>query len=235
MKMANRCHIVLSFPLEAIPEPKERERLYKKYKEDRARTLASNLGAPGNSEEIKNEILVTPDSYMHISRAGNVYSPVSIALDPVWEFKWGFPVWAQTGFAGAKKTCGGVEHGARGYLFWELPVKEVIRNLKYVIKILKNFPISTNLAYWKWVLDDLHDLQEILLWFSTAYELSEKAIATLDWSEVAILTMSEADVRKNNDPNGIMANFKKLSADIRKLKAGKITLRTIERKYAETT
>jgi len=236
--MANRCLIALSFPLEAIPEPKLREELYKQYKEDRARTLVDDLGAHGNTEENDNEIWVTPPSYMHITRArhaGEVYSPLSIALDPCWEFRWSFPAWAQIGFAGAKKTCGGIDHGARGYLLWELPVKEVISNLKYAIKVLKNFPISTKLASWKWVTDDLHQLQEVLLWFSTAYELCEKTIAVLDWAEVAVLTMSEADVRKNNKPNDYMEEFKKLSADIRKLKTGKITLRTFERKYTETT
>jgi len=156
--MANRCLIALSFPLEAIPEPKLREELYKQYKEDRARTLVDDLGAHGNTEENDNEIWVTPPSYMHITRArhaGEVYSPLSIALDPCWEFRWSFPAWAQIGFAGAKKTCGGIDHGARGYLLWELPVKEVISNLKYAIKVLKNFPISTKLASWKWVTDDL--------------------------------------------------------------------------------
>jgi hypothetical protein len=200
MKMANKCHIYIDFPAEAVAEFEQEGGLYKIYKKQ------------------------TPSG---------MYSPLCTILDSEWLFKWNFPWWAQIGFAGAKKTCGGADNGARGYLCWELPVKDVIHNLKYIIKVLKNFPISTKLASWTWVSQDLSDLQEVLLWFCTAYELSDKATAALDWGEVALLGMSEAEVRKNNHPNDLMADIKKLRTDIRKLKAGKISLRTFERKYAE--
>jgi hypothetical protein len=47
------------------------------------------------------------------------------------------------------------------------------------------------------------------------------------------MMLTEAEVNQNDEPNDLMADVKKLNRDIRKLKAGKIMLRSFERKYAE--
>jgi len=238
MKMANKCHIALSFPLEAIPEPQQKKQLRELHENIKQNGLrAAAPGATANIREINNEAWVTPYFDIHIASAGSMNVPLWMVLDSIWSFKYGFPWWAQIGFAGAEKNSGTqkIKDDPIAYLEWELPVKDVIRNLKYAIKVHKNFPISTKLANWKWVEDNLRQLREVLLWFHTAYEISDRAIATLDWSEVAWMMLTEAQVSQNNDPNNLMADVKKLNRDIRKLKAGKVTLRTFERKYAETT
>jgi hypothetical protein len=236
MKMANKCHIALSFPLEAIPEPQQKEQLLELNENIKQNGLrAAAPGASATIREINGEAWVTPYFDIHIASAGNVSVPLWMALDSLWSFKHSFPWWAQIGFAGAEKNSGTqkINSSPIAYLEWELPVKDVIRNLKYAIKVHKNFPISTKLASWKWVEADLRLLQETLLWFNTAYGISDRTIATLDWSEVAWMGLTEAQASRNNDPNDLMADVKKLNSDIRKLKAGNTTLRTFERKYAE--
>lgn len=234
--MANRCDIELKFPLEAIPDSKQKRQLtelHNDIKKNGLKVIAPDVC--GNVKEVNGEAWVTPYFDISIARAGNVYVPLYMALDPIWSFKYGFPWWAQIGFAGAEKHYGGqtIDGQPIPYLVWELPVKEVIRNLKYAIKVHNNFPISTKLAKWKWAAENAERLKEVLLWFNTAYEISDRTMAVLDWGEVASMMMTEAQVNQNDDPNELMANVKKLNRDIRKLKAGKTTLRTFERKYAE--
>lgn len=137
---------------------------------------------------------------------------------PIKDFKHGFPWWAQIGFAGAKKTFDGTKSdespNAYGLLFWELPVKDVVHNLRYVSKVHKRIPVQGTLEQWLWAFDAIDCVKEIMDWFELALTISDKAIAKLDWAEVAMNMMFLEDTQNNNDPNDLMRTVKALSKDI---------------------
>lgn len=166
-----------------------------------------------------------------------------------WEFKWSFTWWAEVGFAGGKKEAAEGEDAPKGqteefyekwyaehgqpvpYLVWELQVSEVVKNLEYTIRIYESFPISGLAWQMSWIWEELMQLKELYRWIKKISLISPKAIAHLDWGEVAMNSGEYERMQKNDSPNLIMAAVKKMESDVKRLNEGKLSLDKFRRKY----
>lgn len=166
-----------------------------------------------------------------------------------WEFKWSFPWWAEIGFAEGKKSYAeGVdapkgqtdsfydkwyeEHGQPyPYLAWTHSVSEIVKNLDFAIRVYENFPISGVTWQMAWVWKELNQLKDLYKWMKQVGLISSKAIAYLDWGEVAMNSGEYEWTQKNDSPNLIMASVKKMENDVRRLNEGKLLLDKFRRKY----
>jgi len=152
-----------------------------------------------------------------------------------WSFKHSFPWWAQIGFANGEKLFGIIENNEpdhRGWLCWRLEVKEILKNLKYAIKIHETFPVGNQAKEWLAVYSDLDRLTEIYGWFGRVNKVSNKAVALLNWSEVGYNVMSYEHIKNNNEPNEIMNTVKQMESDTKHLESGKLSFVKFRKKYA---
>lgn len=188
-------------------------------------------------KEINGDLWLHP--YIYKCGGGLTYrlGKNQIARVPMeWSFKHSFPWWAQIGFAKGEKLFGAIESNEsdhRGWLCWKLEVQKILENLKYVIEVHETFPVSNQAKEWQGIYSDLGKLTEIYGWFGQISRVSKKAIAVLNWSEVAYNVMPYKHIEKNNEPNEIMDYFKQMETDVKQLESGKLSFSKFRNKYAE--
>lgn len=174
---------------------------------------------------------------MHIPKSEKSYTiPSTTQIPMTWQFKWGFPWWAQVGFAGADKYCDKKSQDPpKGkdykfyeewyskheykptYLLWELSVAKILKNLEYVIKVYENFPVEGSAWQNNWIWEELSQLSKIYKWFKQVSVITPDALAHLDWSEVAWNSMDFKSAREDDEPNQIMEFIKDMERNLKKL------------------
>ena len=168
-------------------------------------------------------------------------SPPGLLRIPMqYEFKWGFPWWAQVGFAGGTKYCDEKSQDPQdktvmpyAYLIWISPIAKILKNLEYSINVYENFPLNGQAWQLGWVWEELSDLRKIYRWFKKIDFVCPEAIACLDWDEIAWNNWTFEEARKNDDPNSAMSSVRKVEEDIQKLKTGKLPLSKFNEKYTD--
>jgi hypothetical protein len=226
--MANWCDVSIWVPLEDIPDKKQRQQLEALY-DKREELISTQPEMSAHFYRQHGTVWVRP--YFKL-----IILPSVTPVDTGKEFRYVFPWWAEVGFAGAKKYCNSKKEALKPsklvFLYWEHPVQDVIKNLDYVIQVRQNLPVNGTLEQWLWASNGLAKVKEAKEWFSRVYGFSNRAIAVLDWSEVACNMMDFKQVWENDSPNWYMARVKEMEKDTRKLNTGKLSQKEFATKYA---
>jgi hypothetical protein len=249
--MANWCDISIRVPLEDIPDKGQKQQLEALYKAEEQWSMVAEKDPELRRYDRHKEFINTQPgvqagmSAHFYKQHGTIWvqpyfklvvPPAVTSINAEREFRYAFPWWAEVCFAGAKKYCNDKNEALKPdtlvFLYWEHPVQDVIKNLDYIIQVRQNLPVSGPLNQWLWASNGLATVKEAREWFSRFYGFSKRAIAVLDWSEVACNMMDFKMVWQNDNPNWYMAGVKKMEEDTQKLNTGKLSQKEFVDKYA---